>query len=158
MAAQAPRTLEEVIVTGLNFNYQTVESANKMPLSTKDTPQSLKLITEDVIDFASIKSFEDAYKVDASGVAAHAQGRLHPKFLSRLPCLVRQRHQYLGHQGRRLSHDRRHQSGPGAVRALRDHQGLDLDHVWPVADRRHVERDLEEAASRAGRFRERGGR
>jgi TonB-dependent siderophore receptor len=66
-------SLEEVIVTGLNFNYQTVESANKMPLSTKDTPQSLKLITGDVIDFASIKSFEDAYKVDASGVAAHAQ-------------------------------------------------------------------------------------
>lgn len=72
-SAQASEPLEEVVVTGLNFNYQTVESANKMPLSTKDTPQSLKLITADVIDFASIKSFEDAYKVDASGVAAHAQ-------------------------------------------------------------------------------------
>ncbi|MBL8271920.1 MAG: TonB-dependent receptor [Steroidobacter sp.] len=71
--AKSGESLEEVVVTGLNFNYQTVESANKMPLSTKDTPQSLKLITEDVIDFASIKSFEDAYKIDASGVAAHAQ-------------------------------------------------------------------------------------
>jgi outer membrane receptor for ferric coprogen and ferric-rhodotorulic acid len=72
-AARQSEPLEEVVVTGLNFNYQTVESANKMPLSTRDTPQSLKLITADVIDFASIKSFEDAYKVDASGVAAHAQ-------------------------------------------------------------------------------------
>lgn len=69
----ASESLEEVVVTGLNFNYRTVESANKMPLSTRDTPQSLKLITEDVIKFASITSFEDAYKIDASGVAAHAQ-------------------------------------------------------------------------------------
>lgn len=72
-AAKPGESLEEVVVTGLNFNYQTVESANKMPLSTKDTPQSLKLITADVIDFASIRSFEDAYKVDAGGTAAHAQ-------------------------------------------------------------------------------------
>jgi TonB-dependent siderophore receptor len=65
--------VEEVIVRGVRFNYEdSVMSANKMPLSVKDTPQSIKLITQDLIEFSGIRKFEDLYKVDASGGTSHA--------------------------------------------------------------------------------------
>src|SRR5688572_25991659 len=57
--------LEEVVVRGLVFKYDTVETANKMDLSIKDTPQSVKIITADMLDFSGVTEFEDAYKLDA---------------------------------------------------------------------------------------------
>ena len=70
-AAAAEPDAEEVVVTGKRFNYETVESANRMPLSVKDTPQSVKIITEDMMDFAGITEFEDTYKIDANSHASH---------------------------------------------------------------------------------------
>ncbi|MFC4312914.1 TonB-dependent siderophore receptor [Steroidobacter flavus] len=65
--------LEEVVVRATQFKFADAESALKMPLSLKDTPQSVKVITQDLLDFASITSFEDIYKVDASGGVSHAR-------------------------------------------------------------------------------------
>ena len=65
--------LSEVVVTGISFQYNDVESANKMNLSVKDTPQSVKVITEDLLDFAGIRKFEDAYKIDAGSQTSNAQ-------------------------------------------------------------------------------------
>ena len=65
--------LEEVVVTGLTFRYNEVESANKMPLAIKDTPQSVKVITEDLLDFAGITKLEDFYKLDAGAQTSNAQ-------------------------------------------------------------------------------------
>jgi TonB-dependent siderophore receptor len=70
---QADQTLEEIVVTGLNFKYNVVETANKMDLAIKDTPQSVKVITEDMLDFSGITKFEDAYKLDAGSHISHAQ-------------------------------------------------------------------------------------
>ena len=76
-AAEAPaepsEPLEEVIVTGISFSYNNVESANKMNLSVKDTPQSVKVITHDMLDFAGITKFEDTYKIDAGSQTSNAQ-------------------------------------------------------------------------------------
>lgn len=66
-------TLQEVVVTGINFKYNDVESANKMNLSIKDTPQTVKVITEDMLDFAGITKFEDTYKIDAGAQTSNAQ-------------------------------------------------------------------------------------
>ncbi|MBL8271501.1 STN domain-containing protein, partial [Steroidobacter sp.] len=63
--------LEEVVVRGVEFRYEEVLSANKMPASVKDTPQSVKVVTRDLIDFAGVQSFGDIYKVDASSAAVH---------------------------------------------------------------------------------------
>ncbi len=64
--------LDEVVVTGLRFRYDEATTAMKLPLSVKDTPQTVKVITEDVIEFSGIRKFEDVYKVDASGGTSHA--------------------------------------------------------------------------------------
>lgn len=64
---------EEIVVFGNNFHYNLVESANKMPLSIKDTPQSVKIITRDMLDFASITSINDIYKLDAGGYASNGR-------------------------------------------------------------------------------------
>lgn len=71
--AAADTELEEVVVRATQFKYEEAQSALKMPLSLKDTPQSVKVITQDLIDFASIENFEDVYKVDASGGVSHAR-------------------------------------------------------------------------------------
>ena len=63
--------LEEVVVRAVQFRYEEVESANKMPMSVKDTPQSVKVVTQDLIDFAGIRKFDDIYKIDASTGAVH---------------------------------------------------------------------------------------
>jgi TonB-dependent siderophore receptor len=64
--------LQEVLVQGLEFRYEELTSATKLPLSVKDTPQSIKAVTEDVIEFSGIRQFEDVYKIDASGGTSHA--------------------------------------------------------------------------------------
>lgn len=71
--AAADLELEEIVVRATQFKYEEAQSALKMPLSLKDTPQSVKVITQDLIDFASIANFEDIYKVDASGGVSHAR-------------------------------------------------------------------------------------
>jgi iron complex outermembrane receptor protein len=65
--------LEEVLIRGLNFKFGTVETAHKMSRPVKDTPQSVKVITADMLDFSGISSFEDVYKVDAGSHTSHAQ-------------------------------------------------------------------------------------
>jgi iron complex outermembrane receptor protein len=71
--AQPDDALQEVVVTGINFKYNDVESANKMNLSIKDTPQTVKVITEDMLDFAGVTKFEDTYKIDAGAQTSNAQ-------------------------------------------------------------------------------------
>ena len=67
---QSAERLEEVVVLGRNFNYDRLESANKMPMSVKDTPQAVKIITRDMLDFASVTDFNGMYKLDAGGHAS----------------------------------------------------------------------------------------
>lgn len=62
---------EEIIVTGESFNYNKLESGNKMPMAIVDTPQSVKIITSDMLDFAGVTKFSDGYKLDAGGHANH---------------------------------------------------------------------------------------
>lgn len=69
--AEATDPLEEVVVQGARFHGEEVGTALKMPLSIKDTPQTVMAITGDVMDFASIKAFQDVYKVDATGGTSH---------------------------------------------------------------------------------------
>jgi TonB-dependent siderophore receptor len=64
--------LEEVVVRAIEFREDEVSSATKMPLSAKDTPQSVKVITQDLIDFAGIQRFQDFYKIDASSGPSHS--------------------------------------------------------------------------------------
>lgn len=65
--------LEEVVVTSrVVFTQNDAFGATKMGLSVKDTPQTVNVVTRDMIEFASIGSFNDFYKVDASGGPAHA--------------------------------------------------------------------------------------
>jgi iron complex outermembrane receptor protein len=64
--------LEEVVVQGLSFRDTQEANVLKMPLSIKDTPQSVITVTEDMIEFAGIHKFEDIYKVDASGGTSFA--------------------------------------------------------------------------------------
>ena len=63
--------VEEVVVRGARFNDSEPGTALKVPLSIKDTPQTVLAITGDVMDFASVKSFQDVYKVDATGGTSH---------------------------------------------------------------------------------------
>lgn len=61
---------EQIVVTGKQFGYNVADSALKMPISVKDTPQSVVVVTRDLMDFAGINQFSDIYKIDASaGVA-----------------------------------------------------------------------------------------
>ena len=67
--AQEPEDsdLEEIVVFGkLNFRGKEVDSAMKMTMPGKDIPQSVSVITEDLIQMANISRFDDIYKVDAS--------------------------------------------------------------------------------------------
>jgi iron complex outermembrane receptor protein len=66
-------SLEEVVVTGVNFNYNEVQSASKMPMSIKDTPQSVKVVTLDMLNFASVSNFNEVYKLDAGTYTAQPQ-------------------------------------------------------------------------------------
>ena len=71
-AEQAPTgQVEEVLVQGVRFHGDEASTALKIPLSIKDTPQTVMAITRDVMDFASIKTFQDVYKVDATGGTTH---------------------------------------------------------------------------------------
>ena len=58
--------IEEVVVRGIEFRYTAPSTATKLPMAPKDIPQSITLVTEDVMDFASIRRFDDIYRVDAS--------------------------------------------------------------------------------------------
>jgi TonB-dependent siderophore receptor len=71
--AQEEQKLEEVVVRGLVFKYDRVETANKMDLGVKDTPQTVKVITADMLDFSGVTTFEDAYKLDAGATTSHSQ-------------------------------------------------------------------------------------
>ena len=64
--------LEEVVVSAIRFKSTEPITALKLPVSAKDTPQTIMAVTGDVIDFASIKTFQDVYKVDASGGTSHS--------------------------------------------------------------------------------------
>ena len=66
-----PDDLEEVVIRGVEFRYPDVQSASKMPMAVKDTPQSVKVVTQDLIEFAGIGEFSDIYKIDASTGTAH---------------------------------------------------------------------------------------
>jgi iron complex outermembrane receptor protein len=62
----------DIVVTGVRFKGNEAISALKIPLSVKDTPQTVMAVTGDVINCASIKTFQDVYKVDASGGTSHS--------------------------------------------------------------------------------------
>jgi TonB-dependent siderophore receptor len=68
-------SLDEVIVQGLVFKYDEVETANKMGLSVKDTPQSVKVVTADMLDFAKVTKFEHTYKLDAGSHTSNNYGQ-----------------------------------------------------------------------------------
>lgn len=70
--APTSKVLEEVTVRAVTFRYDEVSSATKMPTSIRDTPQSVKIVTQDLLDFASVTKFEDLYKIDASSGTSHA--------------------------------------------------------------------------------------
>lgn len=63
---------EEIVVRGQRFYYEEAGSALKVPLSIKDTPQTVVAITKDMLDFASVNALQDIYKLDASASATHA--------------------------------------------------------------------------------------
>lgn len=60
-----------IVVTGVQFNDNVVESVYKMPLEAKDIPQSVKVFTPDILQFASVDRFEKIYKLDASAHPSH---------------------------------------------------------------------------------------
>jgi TonB-dependent siderophore receptor len=65
--------LEQVIVTGkIIFTQNDAFGATKMGLAIKDTPQTVNVVTADLIDVATLQSFEDFYKVDASSGVTHS--------------------------------------------------------------------------------------
>lgn len=65
--------LEEVIVTSkVLLTQNDAFGATKMGLSLKDTPQTVVVVTADLIDLSGMQTFGDVYKVDASGGTAHA--------------------------------------------------------------------------------------
>lgn len=70
------QVLDEVVVRAVSFKYEEAQSATKMPLSVKDTPQAVKVVTQDLIEFSGIRKFEDIYKIDASGGSSHAGDQL----------------------------------------------------------------------------------
>ena len=65
--------VETINVVGRRmYLHQQGSSGTKMNMSVIDTPQAMKIITEDVIKAANIRSFEDVYKVDASASSSHS--------------------------------------------------------------------------------------
>lgn len=75
-AAEADATNDQpgsaIIVQGQRFYYEEAGSALKIPLSIKDTPQTVVAITEDMLEFANVSALQDIYKLDASASATHA--------------------------------------------------------------------------------------
>jgi iron complex outermembrane receptor protein len=72
-AGKAKDDVDEVVVTSrVIFTQNDAFGATKMGLALKDTPQTVNVVTRDMIEFASIQSFNDFYKVDASGGPSHA--------------------------------------------------------------------------------------
>jgi outer membrane receptor for ferric coprogen and ferric-rhodotorulic acid len=68
---QQSEIVDEVLVHATRFHDDTAGTALKVPLSIKDTPQTVMAITADVMDFAAIKTFQDVYRVDATGGTTH---------------------------------------------------------------------------------------
>jgi TonB-dependent siderophore receptor len=62
---------EVVVISQVIFAQNDAFGATKMGLAVKDTPQTVTVVTGDMIDFASIRSFNDLYKIDASGGTSH---------------------------------------------------------------------------------------
>lgn len=73
LAQSEPADLEEVVVRGVQFRFSEPSSATKLLMDPRDIPQSVTLVTEDVMDFASIKRFDDIYRVDASSGSTYRQ-------------------------------------------------------------------------------------
>jgi iron complex outermembrane receptor protein len=74
--AQAEETppLEEITVTGkIIFTQNDAFGATKMGLPIEQTPQTVAIVTSDLIEVASMKSFMDFYKVDASTGTSHIE-------------------------------------------------------------------------------------
>lgn len=65
-------TVEEVIVTSTVFTQNDAFGATKMGLSIKDTPQTVAVVTGDLIEVSGMQNFNDFYKVDASGGPSQA--------------------------------------------------------------------------------------
>ena len=74
-AAEQPATepLEEVVLVGrIVFTQNDAFGATKMGLPIKDTPQTVNVVTSDLIEVAGIRAFDDFYKVDASSGVTHS--------------------------------------------------------------------------------------
>jgi hypothetical protein len=70
---QPAPALDEVVVTGkVIFTQNDAFGATKLGLPVKDTPQTVNIVTADLMDFASMEAFDDFYKVDASSSSGHA--------------------------------------------------------------------------------------
>jgi TonB-dependent siderophore receptor len=68
--------LQEIVVTGQQFEYGTLEGGNKMLTSVVDTPQSVQIITDDLIKFADLTNFNDIYKLDAGSQPSYSRAGL----------------------------------------------------------------------------------
>ena len=72
-AANASTGVEEVVVTGrIVFTQNDAFGATKLGLPVKDTPQTVSIVTSDLMKFASMEAFDDFYKVDASSATSHS--------------------------------------------------------------------------------------
>jgi iron complex outermembrane recepter protein len=72
-AQQSDEPVQEVVVTSkIQFLENDAFGANKMGLPLIDTPQSVSVVTADVIKFAQMEKFEDFYKIDASSGSSQA--------------------------------------------------------------------------------------
>lgn len=71
-ANAGPATLEEVVVTSTVFTQNDAFGATKMGLSIKDTPQTVAVVTGDLIEVSGMQTFNDFYKLDASGGPSQA--------------------------------------------------------------------------------------
>jgi TonB-dependent siderophore receptor len=70
---QTEEPMQEVVITSkIQFLENDAFGASKMGLPLIETPQSVAVITSDVIKFAQMQTFEDYYKVDASSGSSHA--------------------------------------------------------------------------------------
>jgi iron complex outermembrane receptor protein len=64
--------LEEVTVTGkIIFTQNDAFGATKMGIAIEDTPQTVNIVTADLMAVAGMKTFMDFYKVDASSGTSH---------------------------------------------------------------------------------------
>lgn len=71
-AQAGEQTLEEIVVTSTVFIQNDAFGATKMGLAIKDTPQTVAVVTGDLIDVSGMQTFNDFYKVDASGGPSQA--------------------------------------------------------------------------------------